>query len=127
MISITQKGDYKKIDKFLRHKLNPKYTSILNRYGAKGVAALAMATPVDSGVTAASWSYKIRQNTQTKMFSIHWENSSVTNGVPIVVLLQYGHGTGSGGYVQGRDFINPAIRPIFEEIANDIWKEVSKI
>jgi hypothetical protein len=98
---------------------------ILDRYGKEGVAALASATPSDSGLTARSWYYKITEAKGSIELSFH--NSNIQNGVPIAVILQYGHGTGTGGWVQGRDYINPAIQPIFDKIANDAWREVTKL
>ena len=95
----------------------------LEKYAREGVTALASATPVDSGTTAASWGYEIQK--RHGKVSIYWTNSNINNGVPIAVILQYGHGTNNGGYVQGRDYINPAIRPIFDKIADNAWKEVT--
>lgn len=95
-----------------------------DQYGRAGVAALASATPVDSGETAQSWYYEITNKKGSVSISFH--NSNIQNGVPIAIILQYGHGTGTGGWVAGRDYINPAIRPIFDQIANDAWKEVTK-
>jgi hypothetical protein len=97
----------------------------LDKYGRKGVSALAAATPVDSGLTASSWSYEI-ENTKESA-KITFNNSNIQNGVPIAIILQYGHGTGTGGWVQGRDYINPAIQPIFDQIVDDAWKEVTAI
>ena len=122
MISITSKGDFKNTEKFLRNAGKHRYESILKKYGQKGVDALSDATPVRTGLTADSWYYEIEKNNGS--ISIVWKNSNIQNGVSIAILLQYGHGTGWGGYVQGRDYIRPAIRPIFDEIANDAWKEV---
>lgn len=99
--------------------------AVLNKYGSLGVAALSNATPTETGLTAASWSYDIQAG--RGYYSIRWHNSHNVAGTPLVVLLQYGHGTGTGGYVQGRDFIMPAIRPIFDQIAAEAWKEVTKI
>jgi hypothetical protein len=99
--------------------------SDLDKYGREGVAALASATPVDSGLTASSWYYEIVRTNGS--VTINFNNSNIQNGVPIAVILQYGHATGTGGYVQGRDYINPAIRPIFDRIANDAWREVTKL
>lgn len=95
----------------------------LEKYAREGVTALASATPVDSGETAASWDYEIQKG--NGKVSIYWTNSNINDGVPIAVILQYGHGTNGGGYVQGRDYINPAIRPIFDKIAENAWKEVT--
>ena len=125
MITITQKGSFNKTERYLNRLKRLQVSAILNKYGSLGVAALSNATPVESGVTAASWTYSIVQ--RPGYYSIRWHNSHTNKGVPIAVLLQYGHGTGTGGYVQGRDYINPAVRPIFDQIANDVWKEVTKV
>ena len=97
----------------------------LDKYGREGVAALASATPVDTGLTANSWQYKIEQKKGS--VSISFYNTNIQNGVPIAVILQYGHATRNGGWVQGRDYINPAIQPIFDKIANEAWREVTKL
>lgn len=125
MITITQKGSFNKTERYLSRLKQAQRFAILNKYGSIGVAALSSATPVDSGETAASWTYSIVQ--RPGYYSIRWHNSHSNQGVPIAVLLQYGHGTGTGGYVQGRDYINPAVRPIFDQMANEMWKEVTKI
>lgn len=124
-VTFKQKGNFKKTNGLLERMLEGVHSGKLDKYGRMGVEALAAATPVDTGKTAASWSYKIIRNEQcTKLI---WENSSTTpDGIPIVVLLQYGHGTGTGGYVQGRDFINPAIKPVFDLISQEVWKEVTQ-
>jgi len=98
---------------------------ILQKYGDMGVAALSSATPMDTGESAGSWYYTIYK--AKGYYSIRWHNRKVRNGIPIVVLIQYGHGTKTGGFVQGHEFINAAIRPIFEQMGNDAWKEVTKI
>lgn len=125
MISFRQKGDFSKLDRYLERVKEAGNIGILDRYGQEGVAALASATPVESGKTASSWYYEI--NRQNGSVSIEFYNSNVHKGVPIAIILQYGHGTGTGGWVEGRDYINPAIQPIFDRIANDAWKEVTKI
>jgi hypothetical protein len=94
----------------------------LEAYGREGVAALELYTPMDSGITAASWDFVIEETNDT--YSITWTNSNVVAGMPLVIMLQYGHGTGTGGWVRGRDFINPAIQPVFDKIADEVWKEV---
>lgn len=99
--------------------------NILDKYGKQGVSALSSATPVDSGLTANSWRYEIE--TKGDQTTIYWSNSNINKGVNIAVILQYGHGTRNGGYVVGRDYINPAMRPIFDSIANEAWKEVAKL
>lgn len=126
MIRIEHKGNFDHTDKFFKSVKERKIFSDLDQYGRLGVIALAMNTPVDTGKTASSWSYKIRHDGGN--ISICWTNDNVTkNGIPIVILLQYGHGTRNGGYVKGRDFINPAIQPVFNEIAENVWKEITKL
>ena len=125
MISFRQKGDFSKLSKYLVKAKNAVRFGNLDKYGREGVAALASATPVDSGLTASSWYYEItRDNGST---TISFNNSNIQNGVPIAIILQYGHGTGTGGWVQGRDYIDPAIRPLFDRLANDAWREVTKL
>lgn len=125
MITITQKGSFNNTERYLSRLNRLQVFSTLEKYGSIGVAALASATPVESGATAAAWSYSVVQ--RPGYYSIRWHNSNINQGAPIAVLLQYGHGTGTGGYVQGRDYINPAVRPIFERIANEAWKEVTRV
>ena len=125
MISLRQKGDFSKLTKYLEKVKEGFDVGILDKYGQAGVRALASATPVDTGLTANSWYYKIEKSKGS--VSIAFYNSNIQNGVPIAVILQYGHGTKNGGWVQGRDYINPAIRPIFDAIVEDAWKEVTKI
>lgn len=124
-ISFRHKGDFSKLTRYLEKSKEALKLGILDKYGRDGVAALSSATPVDSGLTASSWTYKIVRSNNS--VSLEFHNSNIQNGVPIAVILQYGHGTGNGGWVQGRDYINPALRPIFDEIANAAWKEVTKI
>lgn len=124
MISFRQKGDFSKLTRFLEKSKEAVKIGDLDRYGREGVAALESATPKDSGLTASSWYYKIEQGNGTVSISFH--NSNIQNGVPIAVILQYGHGTRNGGWVQGRDYINPAVQPIFDKIVNNAWKEVNK-
>lgn len=124
MIKITSSGDFSRTFKFLNFMSNWKIDKILQKYGQQGVAALSAATPVESGTTANSWSYEIKTSGQSA--TIYWSNSNVNKGVNIAVILQFGHGTGTGGYVQGRDYINPAMRPIFDKIAEEAWTEVVK-
>lgn len=122
MISFQSSGSFRKTEGFLKKMSKGEIFRTLERFGREGVAALASSTPSQSGMTAASWSYNI---TRTKSsFSIEWTNSHIVGGVPLVILLQYGHGTGTGGYVRGRDFINPALKPIFDRIADEAWKAV---
>lgn len=125
MISFRQKGDFSKFSTYLEKLKSFGHLSLLDKYGQKGVAALSSATPVESGLTANSWSYKIT-NTKNSI-SINFYNSNIQNGVPIAIILQYGHGTKNGGYVQGKDYINPAIQPVFDEIVEEAWKEVTKL
>ena len=125
MIVIRQKGNFDNTEKFLNNAGKTNYLSILNKYGRQGVDALSSATPMDSGLTASSWSYEIR--TYGKNYTINWTNSNVVDGVPIAILIQYGHGTSNGGYVQGRDYINPALRQIFDQMADEVWKEVTRL
>jgi len=125
MIIISHKGNLDKTTNFLNKAKNINYRYILERYGQEGVNALSSATPIDSGLTSQSWSYTIKQNKTN--YTISWCNSNVVDGVPIVVLIQYGHATKNGGYVSGRDFINPAIKPIFDKIAEEAWKEITKL
>lgn len=123
MITFRHKGSFKNIERFLDKMQKKEFFQKLNQYGRRGVDALSSVTPVDSGRTASSWNYEIHRSKE--LVEIVWTNSNVVDGVPIVILLQYGHATGNGGYVQGYDFINPAIRPIFDEIEKDLWKEVT--
>ena len=125
MISFRQKGDFSKLDHYFERVKEAAKIGILDKYGQAGVSALSSATPVESGKTASSWYYEIKR--QNGSVSLEFYNSNVNDGVPIAVILQFGHGTGTGGWVQGRDYINPAIQPIFDKIAEDAWKEVTKI
>lgn len=123
MLGITHKGDFKKTEKFLKKSLGRDYLTILNKYGQQGVSALSASTPVDTGLTASSWSYEIIQNADG--ISVVWTNSNVNKYVNIAIILQYGHGTRNGGWVEGRDYINPALQPIFDKMAEAAWKEVT--
>lgn len=125
MIKVSHKGDFSKTIKFMKEAAKAVDLNTFKKYGQDGVNALKAATPVDTGLTADSWYYEI---TKTKnSITINFNNSNVQNGVPIAIILQYGHGTRNGGYVKGRDYINPAIQPIFEKLTNDAWKEVTKL
>lgn len=124
MISFRHKGDFSKLTRFLERAKEVVHLGCLDKYGREGVAALASATPVDSGLTASSWYYKI-ENSHSSARVIFY-NSNIQNGVPIAIILQYGHGTRNGGWVQGRDYINPAIQPIFDKLADEAWREVVK-
>lgn len=123
MIKCKVKGDFKKTTRFLSKCQNIDFESLLIQYAEEGVNALKAATPVITGKTANSWAYEIVK--QGKKVSINWTNSNINDGVPIAVILEYGHGTGWGGYVQGRHYISPAIQPIFDKIAENAWKEVT--
>ena len=125
MITFKQKGNFSKLNRYLERVKEAAKIGILDKYGQAGVEALSSATPTDTGLTASSWYYKI-ERTKTSA-TIQFLNSNINDGVPIAVILQYGHGTGTGGWVEGRDYINPAIQPIFDEIANEAWKEVTKL
>lgn len=123
MIKLTTTGKFDKTNKFLKRASNWSKNVNLDKYAEKGVAALSSATPVDTGLTASSWYYRIDR--KDGLISITFLNSNINKGVPIAIILQYGHGTRNGGWVEGRDYINPAIRPIFDELAKAAWKEVA--
>ena len=123
MIKIVSKGNFNKTEEMLKKSGNWAKNINLDSYGVKGVEALSNATPKDTGLTANSWSYKIEKSNNN--ITISFENSNINNGVPIAIILQYGHGTRNGGWVEGYDYINPAIRPIFDELAKAAWKEVT--
>lgn len=125
MIEFRQKGDFSKLTNYLEKVKEAVKIGDLDRYGKEGVAALASATPIETGKTASSWYYEIVQG--KGIVSINFLNSNIQNGVPIAVILQYGHGTGTGGWVEGRDYINPAIQPIFDKIAENAWREVTRL
>lgn len=125
MISFRQKGDFSKLSHYLEKAKRGVRTDILDKFGREGVAALASATPKESGETANSWTYKIVHDRNSVAIQFH--NSNIQNGVSIAIILQYGHGTGTGGWVEGRDYINSTIQPIFDKIANDAWREVTKV
>lgn len=124
MIKIRQKGNFRKLTSFLEKAKEGLDIGVLDKYGRKGVDALSSATPVDTGLTASSWFYKIENKNGVAKIEFH--NSNIQNGAPIAVILQYGHGTRNGGYVVGRDYINPAIQPVFDELAKNAWKEVAR-
>ena len=125
MIRFRQKGDFSKTTNFLKRAKDKVYLEDLDKYGRQGVAALASATPIDSGKTASSWYYKIENTKESAKITFY--NSNVQNGVSIAIILQYGHGTRNGGWVEGRDYITPAVQPIFDKIVDDAWREVSKL
>lgn len=122
MFTITQKGDFRKTEKFLKKMKDGDFYKNLEQYAQIGVEALRESTPIDSGETALSWTYEIKQSKGE--VGITWINTNTNKGENIAILIQYGHGTGTGGYVHGRDFINPAMQPVFDKLAEDIWKEV---
>lgn len=125
MISFRQKGDFSKLNRYFERVKEAARVSVLDKYGQAGVAALSSATPVDSGETANSWFYEIEHTSASA--TITFCNSHINKGVPIAIILQYGHGTGTGGWVEGRDYINPAIQPVFDKITSEAWEEVTKI
>lgn len=125
MISIKQRGNFKKTEEFLKKSLGRDYRAVLEKYAKQGVEALSANTPIESGLTAVSWSYEIIQNGSA--ISIIWKNSNINKGVNIALILQYGHGTRNGGYVNGIDYINPSLKPIFDKMADAAWKEVTRI
>ena len=124
-ITFHQKGNFDKTKRFLERAKEVVKLGYLDKFGRMGVQALQNATPKDTGKTAASWDYQIVRNEDS--VTIEWINSNIVDGVPIAVILQYGHATRNGGYVQGRDYINPAIQPIFDQIANQAWKEIKEL
>lgn len=124
MLDVKQHGDFKRFTEFLKNVQHVISIHTLDRFGKEGVAALAAATPVDTGKTASSWSYKIVQTKNSTTLSFH--NSNIQNGTPIAVIIQYGHATRNGGWVEGRDYINPTVRPIFDRMAAVMWEEVKR-
>lgn len=124
MITFRHKGDFSKTTRFLERAKHVVRLADLDRFGREGVAALASATPVESGLTASSWYYEITYSKSGAKIAFY--NSNIQNGVPIAIILQYGHGTGTGGWVEGRDYINPAIQPIFDRIVDEAWREVTR-
>lgn len=125
MISFSQKGDFSKLTRYLERVKEAARIGILDKYGKKGVSALSSATPIESGLAANSWGYNV---THGRGFArIEFTNSDIENGFPVAIMIQYGHGTGTGGWVEGRDYINPAIQPIFDQIVEEAWREVTKL
>ena len=124
MITFRQKGDFSKLSKYLEKNSKSVKSGLLDKYGRAGVAALASATPTETGKTASSWGYEIIKSKGS--ISVVFTNDNFNKGVPIAIILQYGHGTGTGGYVQGRDYINPAVKPVFDKLAEEAWREVTK-
>lgn len=125
MISFRQRGDFSRTTNFLKKAEKVSLMSTLDKYGRRGVAALSSATPIETGKTANSWYYEIVKSNGS--IALRFNNSNIQNGVPIAIILQLGHGTRNGGWVEGRDYINPAIQPIFDEISTDLWKEVTML
>ena len=125
MIGFRIKGDFKKANSYLERVKEAVKLGMLNKYGRMGVEALASAAPVDTGLTASCWGYRIERTSSSA--SIIFYNTNINKGVPIAIILQYGHGTGTGGWVEGRDYINPAIQPVFDKIVEDAWKEVTRL
>lgn len=128
MISVVQKGDFHNLEAFLNKNRHIDIDSYLHMFGQKGVEALSEATPVDTGLTAASWRYEISKDEQRKTITITWLNDNVVDEwFNVALMLQYGHATGTGCWVEGRDYINPAIQSIFDRMAEEIWKEVNYV
>ena len=125
MITFRHKGDFSKFTNFLERAKEAVHLGDLDKYGREGVKALASATPVDTRKTANSWYYKIERS--GNRIALRFNNSNIQNGVPIAIILQYGHGTGTGGWVEGRDYINPSIQPLFDRLVDDAWREVTKL
>ena len=125
MISVKVTGSWDRIARYLEGIKQKKYLRIMERYGKKGVDALMKATPKDSGLTSQSWSYKIMQDANGATIEFH--NDNINNHVNIAMILNYGHGTGTGGWVEGRDYINPAIQPVFDDMVEKLWKEVKSV
>lgn len=125
MITFKSRGDFQHTEKFLNRMSKKEYLNVLKKYGDIGVAALASATPKESGRTASSWTYEISSSRGGSV--ITFLNTNVNRNVNIAIILQYGHGTGTGGYVRGINYINPAIRPIFDNMVEEIWREVTAV
>lgn len=127
MFKINSKGNFDRTEKILKSFLNEEYIplDILEKYGRKGVEALSSATPRRTGLTASSWNYTIKN--KNGQYELSWYNTNIQNGLPIAIILNYGHGTSNGSYVVGKNYIEPAIAPILDEIAEEVWKEVSNI
>lgn len=125
LITFKHKGDFTKTERFLNRLKHRAYLNALEKYGQMGVEALSAATPIETGRTASSWTYQIEHSRGHA--TISWLNTNVNKNVNIAIILQYGHGTGTGGYVRGRDYINPAMRPVFDKIAEMAWKEVTSL
>lgn len=127
MIKVVMKGDFKKLPPFLEKIREQQHMRILEKYGRIGVEALRNATPVDTGLTASSWTYEIQNEPSLGRASIEFHNSNVNNYVNIAIILDTGHGTGTGGWVEGKHYIDPAIQPIIDELTKEVWEEVTRI
>lgn len=125
MIRFRHKGNFNNTEKLLENAKKINYRRILDKYGREGVAVLSSVTPIDSGLTSMSWTYEIKE--YSGGIEVIWKNTNIVNGVPVAILLQYGHGTRNGGYVQGRDYINPALQPIFDRLSEEIRREVASL
>lgn len=125
-VTFTMKGNFNKLNNWFEKSLEVINLGKLDSYGRMGVRALEQYTPKDTGLTSQSWSYEIVRDQKNSIISISFNNSNLNNGIPIAILIQYGHSTRSGTWVEGVDYINPALRPIFEEIADELWEEVIK-
>lgn len=125
MITFKHKGDFKNTERFFAKSQKLDVRNLLERYAKRGVDALSSATPIDTGLTASSWTYEIK--TTKSGITIYWFNTNVVDNIKIALIIQYGHGTGNGAYIQGIDYINPAIRPIFDELSEALWKEVTSL
>lgn len=123
MVSYTVSGDFKSTEQFLQKAVKLNILDILKSAGQEGVAALSSATPTDTGLAAGSWGFDV--SARNGKYAIYWTNTDVETGFPVAIMLQYGYGTGTGGYVQGRDYINPAMAPIFDRIAERVWRAVT--
>lgn len=123
MFSLTSSGSFKKTEAFLHAMQRLNIMAILDKHGRDGVSALSAATPMETGLAASSWDYEVER--RGGVYSITWMNHDVENGFPVAIMLQFGYGTGTGGYVSGIDYINPAVRPIFDRIADEVWKVVT--
>ena len=124
MISFEVSGSFKNTEKFLKTMKSGEIFKELNKYGQIGVEALSRATPVDSSLTAQSWTYEVIN--KSGKYEIIWKNTNVESGIPVAILIQYGHATRNGGWIEGRDYINPAIQPLFDKIAEDVWERVKR-
>jgi hypothetical protein len=122
MITVQSSGSFQKTEKFLSYMQSGSVFQILDSYGRQGVEALSRATPKDTGLTAESWYYEVIN--RKGRHQIIWRNKNVVDGLPVAIIIQYGHGTGTGGWVEGKDYINPAIYPLFDKMAKDVWERV---